>query len=109
MTDTIYIYENHKITGPDGYNVDIIKSGKDIKIEGTDNILLKWEKGKYIISNNFIEVGNLKRSSVLDYSGNIFIIPKDYIKNSGVRRLNFPIYHNNKEIGYINRFKNTLN
>ena len=40
MPDTIYVYENHKITGPDGYNVDIIISdyGKEITIEGTDNI-----------------------------------------------------------------------
>jgi len=106
--DTIYVYENHKITGPDGYNVDITKSGKDIKIEGTDNILLKWGKGKYIISNNFIDDGDIKRNSIMNYNGNIFIIPKDYIKNYGIINLSFPIYSNNKEIAYISRLKNSL-
>ena len=47
MPDTIYVYENHKITGPDGYNVDIIISdyGKEITIEGTDNIQI----AKYMV------------------------------------------------------------
>jgi len=111
MPDTIYIYENHKITGPEGYNVDIIISdhGKDINIEGTDNIILKRENGKYIISNNFIEEGDIKRNSVMYYSGNSFSIPKKDIKNLKSGKLNFPIYSQNKEIAYINKFKNSLN
>jgi len=110
MPDTIYIYENHKITGPDGYNVNIITSdqGKDINIEGTDNIILKWEDKKYTISNNFIDKGYIKRNSVMDYNGNIFVIPKDYIKNYGIIKLSFPIYSNNKEIAYISKLKNSL-
>ncbi|MCL4349511.1 hypothetical protein [Ferroplasma acidiphilum] len=109
MPDTIYVYENHKITGPDGYNVDIIISdyGKEITIEGTDNIQLKREKGKYIISHNFLEEGNLERGSAMEYRGTNFWIPKKDMKK--LRMLNFAIYSQNIEVAYINKFKNSLN
>jgi hypothetical protein len=111
MPDTIYVYENHKITGPDGYNVNIIISdhGKEITIEGTDNIQLKREKGKYIISHNFLEEGSLERSSVMDYRGNSFSVPKKDMKKLEAGKLDFTIYSQNEEVAYINKFKNSLN
>ena len=111
MPDTIYVYENHKITGPDGYNVDIIISdhGKEITIEGTDNIQLKREKGKYIISHNFLEEGSLERGSAMDYMGNNFWIPKKDMKKLNMGNIDFAIYSQNIEVAYINKFKNSLN
>ena len=111
MSDTIYVYENHKITGPDGYNVDIIISdhGKEITIEGTDNIQLKREKGKYIISHNFLEEGSLKKSSGMEYKGNNLYIPKKYVKDLSAKKLDFAIYSQNIEVAYINKYKNSLN
>ena len=111
MSDTIYVYENHKITGPDGYNVDIIISdhGKEITIEGTDNIQLKREKGKYIISHNFLEEGGLERGSAMEYMGSNFWIPKKYVKDLSAKKLDFAIYSQNIEVAYINKYKNSLN
>ncbi len=111
MPDTIYVYENHKITGPDGYNVDIIISdhGKEITIEGTDNIQLKQEKGKYIISHNFLEEGSLERGSAMEYMGSNFWIPKKDMKKLNMGNIDFAIYSQNIEVAYINKFKNSLN
>jgi len=106
----MYVYKNHKITGPDGYNLDIIISdhGKDITMEGTDNILLERKKGKYIISHNFLEEGYVERNSIMNYRENSFSIPKTGMKNLGMGNIDFAIYSQDSEVAYVTRYKNSL-
>ncbi len=111
MANTMYVYKNHKITGPDGYAVDIIVSnhGNDITIEGSDNITLKREEGKYIISHNFLEEGTLEKNSVMEYKGARFSVGKEGKKNLKARKIDFTIYSHKGEVAFINKFKQSLN
>ncbi len=111
MAKTIYVYLNNKITGPNGYAVDIVKSqnGKYITVEGSDNITLEYKEGRYIISHNFIEEGFLQKNSIMDYRRTHFSVDQKGIKNFKKQKINFSIYSGNKEIAYINTFKNSLN
>ncbi len=111
MAETMYVYENHKITGPNGYSVNIVKfeHGKNITVEGSDNITLEKQGKKYIITHNFIDEGYLENNSVMKYRDNKFNIDKIGIKNLKNKNINFDIYHGNEHIAYVNTFKNSLN
>lgn len=105
--DIYCVYENTSIKCPDNSTtkIKILDHGKIIKM---DNITLEKHNNLYIIYNNFIEAGYIKKNSEMEYNNSKFIID-----NEGFKRLNkgivyFNIISNEEEIAVINSFNDTL-
>lgn len=105
--DIYCIYENNSIECPDNstIKIKILEHGKIIKM---DNISLEKRNNSYIIYNNFIETGYIKKNSEMEYNNSKFIIDKEGFKKLSKGIIYFNIVHDEKNIATINSFKNTL-
>jgi len=73
-----------------------------------DNITLEKRNNSYIIYNNFIETGYIKKNSEMEYNNSKFIIDKEGFKKLSKGIIYFNIVYDKKNIATINSFKDTL-
>ena len=111
MSEEMYTYSDHKITGENGFSVEIIQENhwNKISIEGSINVQLSMENGLYIISHNFLEEGYIRKNSYMEYERNNFMIDHQGLKNLNSNRINFDIISGDEHIAYINVFRKEVN
>ncbi len=111
MSEEMYTYSNHKITGENGFSAEIIPENhwKEISIEGSINIKLSLENGVYIIRHNLLEAGYVSKNSSMEYEGNNFMIDHQGLKNLNSNKINFYVISGDVHIAFINVFRKEMN